>query len=107
MVFGLFFFSIIFGRIFEDLTRELREKAGSLHKNHSDGAEVRTDPRAAAGGSSLHGAGDNLPGRALRVHPGLARAAAGQDKGGQVRWLSGGRVQGTCLQPQLGLQALP
>lgn len=46
-------FQIFSGRVSESLFRELREKSGSLHKNHSDGAEVRTDPCAAPWGRSL------------------------------------------------------
>lgn len=73
------------GRVFEGLPGELREKAGGAHQNPADGAEVGADPGTAPRGCSFQGPGDHVPGCPLRVHPGLAGAAAGQDQGGQVR----------------------
>ena len=39
-----------------------------------------TDPRPAAGCGQVHGGGAHLPRLPHRVHRGLARAAAGQDR---------------------------
>ena len=39
-----------------------------------------TDPRPAAGCGQVHGGGAHLPRLPHRVHGGLARAAAGQDR---------------------------
>lgn len=63
---------------------ELRAHAGGASEDPAHGAALGSDPSPPEGCGGHQGAGDHLPGRSLRVHGGLARAAAGTHQGGQV-----------------------
>lgn len=57
-------------------TGGVRGEAPGARVRVQDEGALRADPRAAAGREAREGPGDHLPGRALRVHGGLAGAAA-------------------------------
>lgn len=75
-------------RLPEEEFGAVRADVGGAGADCEDGAALRSDSRSSKGGVAVHRSGHHLPGRSLRVHRGLAGAAARSHQAGQVKLYS-------------------
>lgn len=71
-------------RLLEEAFGAVRADVGGAGADRAYGAALGSDSCTSEGGVTLHRSGHHLPGRSLRVHRGLAGAAARPHQARQV-----------------------